>query len=84
MFGTVTSPVPVKRYQSIPVREVNLASKFGTCSFSTRRNKTDNQNHMILSILCHQHLWRMRCIWSPNFVTVPPLEKEMCLIVKVT
>ena len=53
MFGTVTSPVPVKRYQSIPVRDMHLPSKFGKLSFSTRRNMTDRQNHMILSILCH-------------------------------
>ena len=82
MFGTVTSQVPVKRYQSVPVREVNLAYKFGTRSYSTSRNLTDKQNHMILAISCHHHLRRKRCICSPTFVTVSPLQKEMCLTEK--
>ena len=44
---------------------------------------TDKQNHMTMSILCHQHLRRIalrlftkRCISYLSFVTTPPLEKE--------
>ena len=43
----------------------------------------DKQNHMIMSILRHQHLRRIalrlftkRCISNLSFVTVPPLQKE--------
>ena len=83
MFGTVTLPVPVKNWLSISLREVCLHSKFGKLSSLTRRNMTDKQNHMTMSILCHQHLRRIalrlftkRCISYLSFVTVPPLEKE--------
>ena len=82
MFGTVTLPVPVKKWLSISLREVCLHSKFGKLSSLTRRNMTDKQNHMTMSILCHQHLRRIalrlftkRCICCLSFVTVPPLEK---------
>ena len=47
MFGTVASPVPVKKYPSIPLSEVFLLSKFGKCSDSASRNMTDKQNQMI-------------------------------------
>ena len=83
MFGTVTLPVPVKKWLSISLREVCLHSKFGKLSSLTRRNMTDKQNHMTMSILCHQHLRRIalrlftkRCISYLSFVTKPHLEKE--------
>ena len=83
MFGTVTLPVPVKNWLSISLREVCLHSKFGKLSSLTRRNMTDKQNHMTMSILCHQHLRRIalrlftkRCISYLSFVTKPHLEKE--------
>ena len=83
MFGTVTLPVPVKNWLSISLREVCLHSKFGKHSSSTRINMVDKQNHMIMSILRHQHLRRIalrlfnkRCISNLSFVTVPPLQKE--------
>ena len=88
MFGTVALLVPVKNWLSIPLREMYPLSKFGKRSSSTRRNMTDKQNLMIMSILCYQHLRRIaftkRCVCCLSFVTVPPLEKEMCLIVKDT
>ena len=78
MFGTVTLPVPVKHWLSISLRELCLHSKFGKLSSSTRRNMADKQNHMIMSILRHQHLRRIalrlftkRCISYLSFVTVP-------------
>ena len=90
MFGRVALAVPVKNWLLIPLREVYLLSKFGKCSSSTSRNITDKQNHITMSILCHQHLQRIalrlftkRCICCLSFVTVPPLEKEMHLIVKI-
>ena len=83
MFDTVTLPVPVKNRLSISLREVCLHSKFGKLSSLTRRNMTDKQNHMTMSILCHQHLRRIalrlftkRCISYLSFVTKPHLEKE--------
>ena len=83
MFGTVALPLPVKNRLSISLREVFLHSKFGKLSSLTRRNMTDKQNHMTMSILCHQHLRRIalklftkRCISYISFVTAPPLEKE--------
>ena len=83
MFGTVTLPVPVKKWLSISLREVCLHSKFGKLSSLTRRNMTDKQNHMTMSILCHQHLRRIalrlftkRCISYLSFVTKPHLGKE--------
>ena len=91
MLSTVTLPVLVKNWPSIPLWEVYLLSKFGKLGSSTSRNMTDKQNHMIMSILCYQHLRRIafklftkRCVCCLSFMTVPPLEKEMCLIVKVT
>ena len=82
MFGTVTLPVPVKNWLSISLRELCLHSKFGRLSSSTRRNMADKQNHMIMSILRHQHLRRIalrlftkRCISYLSFVTKPHLEK---------
>ena len=59
MFGTVTLPVPVKKWLSISLWEVCLHSKFGKHSSSTRRNMADKQNHMIMSILRHRHLRRI-------------------------
>ena len=83
MFGTVTLPVPVKNRLSISLLQVCLPSKFGKLSSLTTRNMTDKQNHMTISILCHQQLRRIalrlftkRCISYLSFVTVPPLEKE--------
>ena len=80
VFGAVALPVPVKKRISISLRQVYLLSKFGKRSSSTRRNVTNKQNHMTMSILCHQHLRRIaitlftkRCI---SFMTIPPLEKE--------
>ena len=77
MFRTVTSPVPVKSYQPIPLWEVYLLSKFGKCSILTSRNMTYKQNHKTKSILCHQHLrgiplrlFTKRCIFRRSFVTV--------------
>ena len=91
MFGTVTSPVPVKKCPLIPLWEVYLLSKFNKRSSLTSRNMADKQNHMIMSIFCHQHLWRIvlrlftkRCIYCSSFTTVPHLEKEMYLIGKFT
>ena len=72
MSRTVTLPVPVKNWLSVPLREVHLLCKFGKPSSSRRRNMTDKQNHITMSILCHQHL-RMIHV---SFMTVPPLEKE--------
>ena len=83
MSRTVTLPVPVKNWLSVPLREVHLLCKFGKPSSSRRRNMTDKQNHITMSILCHQHLQRItlrhftkRCICCLSFMTVPPLEKE--------
>ena len=83
MFGTVTLPVSVKNWLSISLREVCLHSKFGKLSFLTRKNMTDKQNHMTMSILLHQHLLRIelrlftkRCISYLSFVTKPHLGKE--------
>ena len=83
MFGTVTLPVPAKNRLSISLREVCLHSKFGKLSSLTSRNMTNKQNHMIMSILCHQHqqrialrLFTKKCISYLSFVTVPPLEKD--------
>ena len=91
MFGTVALPVPVKNWLSITLREMYLLSKFGKLSSSTSRNMTDKQNHMIMSILCYQHLRRIafrfftkRYACCLSFMSEPPLEKEMCLTVKVT
>ena len=91
MFHTMTLPVPAKKCLSIPLREVYLLSKFDKRGSSTSINMADKQNHMTMSILCHQHLRRIAlrlftriCICYASFATVPPLEKEMCLIVKVT
>ena len=72
MSRTVTLPVPVKNWLSVPLREVHLLCKFGKPSSSRRRNMTDQQNHITMSILCHQHLRRIHV----SFMTVPPLEKE--------
>ena len=48
-----------------------------------QQNMSDKQNHMTMSILCHQHLrgialglFTKRCICCLSFVTVAPLEKE--------
>ena len=68
MFDTVILPIPVKNWLSISLREVCLHSKFGKHSFSTRRNMTDKQNHMIKSILCHQHLRRIVLRLLPRYV----------------
>ena len=83
IFGTVTLPVTVKNWLSISLWEVCLYSKFGKLSSLTRRNMTDKQNHMTMSILCHQHLRRTalrlftkRCISYLSSVTKPYLEKE--------
>ena len=83
MFGTVALPVPVKNRLLISLQVVCLHSKFGKLSTLTWRNMIDKQNHMTMSILCHQHLRRIalrlltkRCISYLIFVTVPALEKE--------
>ena len=83
MFGTVALPVSVKNRLLIFLREVCRHSKFGKITSSTRRNMTYKQNHMTMSILCHQHLRRIalkvftrRCISYISFVTVTPLQKE--------
>ena len=83
MFGTVALPVPVKNRLLISLQVVCLHSKFGKLSSLTWRNMIDKQNHMTMSILCHQHLRRIalrlltkRCISYLIFVTVPDLEKE--------
>ena len=55
----VILPIPVKNWLLISLREVCLRSKFGKHSSSLRRNMTDKQNHMIKSILRHQHLRRL-------------------------
>ena len=83
MFGTVTLPVPVKSWLSIPLLEVHLLYKFEKRSSSRRGNMNDKQNRLTMSILCHQHLRRIalrhftkRCICCLSFKTVPPLEKR--------
>ena len=83
MFGTVTLPVPVKSWLSIPLLEVHLLYKFEKRSSSRRGNMNDKQNRLTMSILCHQHLRRIalrhftkRCICCLSFMTIPPLEKE--------
>ena len=83
MFGTVILPVPVKNWLSISLRAVHLLCKFGKPSSSRRRNMTDKQNHMTMSILWHQYMRRTalrnfpkRCICCLSFMTVPPLENE--------
>ena len=90
-FGTAILSATVKKWLLIPLQEMYLLSKFGRCSSSTSRNMTDKQNHMTMPILCHQQLRRIplrlftkRYICFLVFLTVTPLEKEMCLIVKVT
>ena len=89
MLGTVVLPVPVKNWLLISLWEMHLLSKFGKLSSLISRNMTDKQNHMIMSILhcvilrIAFRLFTKRCVCCLSFMTVPPLEKEICLIVKV-